>query len=91
MNRFEEASASFFIDYDSMFDEPAFRVFLYAMVTAVATGLGALPFFFVKEMPKKWLGWSGGVASGIMLAASFRLINEGISYDLLRNLRYQPR
>jgi zinc transporter ZupT len=37
-------------------------------------------------MPKKWLGWSGGVASGIMLAASFRLINEGIGYDLLRTL-----
>ena len=65
-----------------MFDEPAFRVFLYAMITAVATGLGALPFFFVKKMPKKWLGWSGGVASGIMLAASFRLINEGINYNL---------
>lgn len=69
-----------------MFDEPAFRVFIYALITAVATGLGALPFFFVKKMPKKWLGWSGGVASGIMLAASFRLINEGIGYDLLRTL-----
>jgi zinc transporter ZupT len=69
-----------------MFDEPAFRVFIYALITAVATGLGALPFFFVEKMPKKWLGWSGGVASGIMLAASFRLINEGIGYDLLRTL-----
>ncbi len=69
-----------------MFDEPAFRVFLFALITAVATGFGALPFFFVRKMPKKWLGWSGGVASGIMLAASFRLINEGINYDLLRTL-----
>lgn len=35
-------------------------------------------------MPKKWLGWAGEVASGIMLAASFRLMNEGINYDLYR-------
>jgi zinc transporter ZupT len=67
-----------------MFDEASFKVFIYALITAVATGLGALPFFFVKHMPKKWLGWSGAMASGIMLAASFRLINEGIGYDLLR-------
>lgn len=69
-----------------MFDEPAFQVFLYAFITAVATGLGAIPFFFVKEMPKKWLGWSAAAASGIMLAASFRLINEGINYNLYRTL-----
>lgn len=43
-------------------------------------------FFFIKEMPKKWLGRSGGVASGIMLAASFRLINEGIQADLYKTL-----
>ncbi len=69
-----------------MFDEPVFRVFLYAMITAVATGLGAIPFFFVKEMPGKWLGWSGAIASGIMLAASFRLVQEGITYDLYRTI-----
>lgn len=69
-----------------MFDEPVFRVFIYALITAIATGLGAIPFFFVKKMPKKWLGWSGAAASGIMLAASFRLINEGINYDLYRVL-----
>lgn len=69
-----------------MFDEPVFRVFLYAMITAVATGLGALPFFFVRNMPRRWLGWSGAVASGIMLAASFRLIEEGVAYDLYRTV-----
>lgn len=69
-----------------MLDAPVFRVFLYALITAIATGLGALPFFFVKKMSKKWLGLSGAAASGIMLAASFRLINEGIGYDLYRTL-----
>lgn len=67
-----------------MFDETVFRVFLYALITAITTGFGAIPFFFVKKMPKKWLGWAGAVASGIMLAASFRLMNEGINYDLYR-------
>lgn len=69
-----------------MWDEPVIRVFLYALLTAIATGLGAVPFFFVKKMPDRWLGWSGAVAAGIMLAASFRLINEGLSYDLYRTL-----
>ncbi|MBZ9787582.1 ZIP family metal transporter [Psychroflexus sp. CAK57W] len=69
-----------------MFDETVFRVFLYALITAITTGFGAIPFFFAKKMPKKWLGWSGGVASGIMLAASFRLINEGINYDLYKTI-----
>jgi len=69
-----------------MFDEPVIRVFLYALLTAVATGLGAVPFFFVREMPRRWLGWSGAVASGIMLAASFRLVEEGVTYDLYRTV-----
>ena len=69
-----------------MFDEPVFKVFLYALITAIATGFGAIPFFFVKKMPKKWLGWSGAIASGIMLAASFRLVNEGINYNLYRTI-----
>lgn len=69
-----------------MLDEPIFRVFLYALITAISTGFGAFPFFFVKKMPKKWLGWSGAVASGIMLAASFRLMNEGINYNLYKTI-----
>lgn len=69
-----------------MLDEPVFKVFIYALITAITTGFGAIPFFFVKKMSKKWLGWSGAVASGIMLAASFRLINEGINYNLYRTI-----
>ena len=69
-----------------MLEEPSFRVFLYALITAITTGFGAIPFFFVKKMSEKWLGWSGAVASGIMLAASFRLMNEGINYNLYKTL-----
>jgi len=61
---------------------PALDVFFYALITAVATGLGAVPFFFVKKLTRKWLGISNAVASGLMLAASFGLIYEGLDHDL---------
>lgn len=61
---------------------PATDVFLYAMITAVATGLGALPFFLIKDLTRSWLGISNAIASGLMLAASFGLIYEGLNHDL---------
>jgi zinc transporter ZupT len=61
---------------------PATDVFIYALITAVATGLGALPFFVFKDLTRKWLGVSNAIASGLMLAASFGLIQEGVNYDL---------
>ena len=62
------------------------EVFLFALLTAVATGLGALPFVFVKHFTRRWLGVSNAVAGGLMLAASFGLIYEGVAYDLARTL-----
>jgi len=61
---------------------PEANVFYYAMITAIATGLGALPFFLIKDLTRSWLGISNAVASGLMLAASFGLIYEGLEYDL---------
>ena len=61
-------------------------VFLFALLTAVATGLGALPFIFAKNLTRRWLGASNAIAAGLMLAASFGLIYEGVSYSLLRTL-----
>jgi ZIP family zinc transporter len=62
------------------------EVFLFALLTAIATGLGALPFVFVKELPRRWLGASNAVAAGLMLAASFGLLYEGVRHGLLRTL-----
>jgi zinc transporter, ZIP family len=62
------------------------QVFLLALLTAVATGIGALPFLFVKGLTRRWLGVSNALASGLMLAASFGLIYEGIAYGLWRAL-----
>ncbi len=52
-------------------------VTLAALVTALATGLGALPFAFVGEMSRRWLGISSAIASGFMLSASGALLIEG--------------
>lgn len=45
-------------------------VFLAGLVTALATGLGALPFFFFEDIPDRWNVVLWGFASGIMLSAS---------------------
>ncbi|XP_010529948.1 PREDICTED: putative zinc transporter At3g08650 [Tarenaya hassleriana] len=51
-------------------------VALFTLAMASATGLGALPFFFV-ELDPQWAGLCNGMAAGVMLAASFDLIQEG--------------
>ena len=63
-----------------------FQVFIYALLTALATGLGALPFAFVKKFSKRWLGFANAIAAGLMLAASFSLIYEGIPLSAPRTL-----
>jgi zinc transporter, ZIP family len=62
----------------------ATSVFLFALLTAVATGLGAVPFAFAKHPTRRWLGASNAVAAGLMLAASFGLLYEGMNYGPLR-------
>ncbi len=56
-------------------------VFLAALATAIATGLGAAPFLFVREMSRWWLGIANAIAVGLMLAASFGLMVEGSAYS----------
>ena len=56
-------------------------VFVAGLITAFATGLGALPFFVVDEFSDRWNVALWGVASGIMVAASlFGLVREGLAY-----------
>lgn len=55
-------------------------VFLAGLATAIATGLGALPFFFVDDISDRSNVILWGLASGIMLAASgFGLVVEGLN------------
>ncbi len=59
---------------------PVLRVFLYGLVTALATGLGALPFAFLREVSPRTVAVTQAIASGLMLGASFGLILEGTVY-----------
>lgn len=65
---------------------PTLTVFLYAFGTALATGLGALPLLAVRRVPPRWMGLANAVAGGLMLTASFRLIQEGIEYGMGRTV-----
>lgn len=55
-------------------------VFGAGLVTALATGLGAVPFLLFDDISDRWNVALWGVASGIMLAASvFGLLGEGLT------------
>jgi len=56
-------------------------VFVAGFITALATGVGALPFFLVDAISDRWNVVLWGLASGIMVSASgFGLISEGLAY-----------
>lgn len=55
-------------------------VFVAGLITALATGIGALPFFFFDSISDRGNVALWGFASGIMLAASlFGLVDEGLA------------
>ena len=61
-------------------------VAIAASITAITTGLGALPFFFVENIPRRWLAVANAIAGGLMLGASHGLIGEGFNYSQLRTI-----
>lgn len=61
-------------------------VFLYALATALATGLGALPFLFVRDVSDRWVAYANAVAAGLMMGASFGLVGEGTRHGRLETL-----
>ena len=55
-------------------------VFVAGLLTAIATGLGAIPFFFFDEISDRWNIVLWGLSSGIMVSASlFGLVDEGLA------------
>ena len=67
--------------------ENLFLVFIAGLITALATGLGAIPFFFFKDISDRWTVGLWGLASGIMLSASFfGLLFEGLGLQNLSTL-----
>lgn len=51
-----------------------------ATVTALATGLGALPFLLARSPGRSWLGLANGLAAGFMAGASIGLLWEGWNF-----------
>jgi len=58
-----------------------YHVWYYGWMTALSTGLGVLPFMFVPDLDKYWIGVSNAVAAGMMIAASYSLLLEGITFE----------
>ena len=65
---------------------PSVTVFVAALLTALATGLGALPFAFVREVSARATAYANALAAGLMLGASFGLLAAGGGYDDLQTL-----
>jgi zinc transporter, ZIP family len=55
----------------------ALTVFLVALGTAFATGLGVLPLVVFKSRSERWVAVSNALAAGFMIGASFGLLYEG--------------
>lgn len=57
------------------------HVLAVAAVTDLATGVGALPFFFVRTMSVRWQAFAYAVAGGMMVSAAvFSLAEQGLGH-----------
>ncbi len=61
-------------------------ILLASGLTAVVTGLGVIPFLFVKKFNRWWLSIFQAAAAGLMLGACFNLIQEGAHLDPYRTI-----
>lgn len=61
----------------------AATVFGAALLTALATGLGALPFVFVRTLTPAVAAAANALAAGLMLGASFGLVAEGTRHGTI--------
>jgi zinc transporter ZupT len=64
----------------------AATVFVAALATALATGVGALPLLFSRVSRRNALGLANAAASGVMLAASVSLVLEGVDRSSARTV-----
>ena len=62
------------------------RVWSYGWITAVSTGLGAVPFVFVKQIRDWWLGISNGALGGLWWSWSEGGRERGVYVRALRRM-----
>jgi zinc transporter ZupT len=58
----------------------------YTALTVLATGLGAVPFFFVKKVSGNWLGIGNALAAGLMIGASIELLGGGFGAGIMQTV-----
>ena len=69
--------------------EALLLVFVAGLITDLATGIGALPFFFKDDFSDSWLVGLWGLATGIMATASvFGLLPEGMATGTLLEVSF---
>jgi zinc transporter ZupT len=61
-------------------------VFVLGLLTAAATGLGALPFLFVRDVAPRTVAIAEAIAAGLMLGASVGLVQEGTEYGTVQTV-----
>jgi zinc transporter ZupT len=61
-------------------------VFVFGLLTAAATGLGALPFLFVSNVAPRTIAIAESIAAGLMLGASIGLVLEGAHFGMTQTL-----
>jgi zinc transporter ZupT len=64
----------------------ALTVLAYGTITALATGLGAAPFLFLRAISTRAVASANAIAGGLMLGASFGLVAEGTQYGAWQTL-----
>ncbi|MCW2926219.1 MAG: zinc/iron permease [Thermoleophilia bacterium] len=69
-----------------MNDASLLAVIIASVLTAVATGLGALPLLFMRDASNRTLGFATATAGGLMLAATQLLLVQGTRESGLRTL-----
>jgi ZIP family zinc transporter len=65
---------------------PVLTVFVYGLITAVATGFGALPFLFLRQISTRAVASANAIAGGLMLGASFGIVAEGTTFGAWQTL-----
>lgn len=65
---------------------PVVVVAVMGLVTALATGLGALPFLFLRRVNEKMVARADTLAAGLMLGASFGLLQEGRHHGMVQTV-----
>ena len=67
------------------------EVFLAALISDLATGLGAQPFLFIDRVARRWHGMAGAAAGGMMLSASVfaladKALHRGSAVDVIAGM-----